>query len=52
MREFKGTIGIGLANAYREFEFDVDDDATEDEIERAGIDAANNYIEIWWEEVE
>ena len=48
-------LSIGISNAERSdvFTIEVEDDATEDEIneakELAAIDWANNFIEVWTE---
>lgn len=51
MRKFKGHVEMGLVGCKREFEFEVEDDATEDEIEETGRDAMFNIISWGYEEV-
>ena len=45
MRKFKGKISTNLVGSACAFEFEVEDDATEEEIEEAGRDAAFNWID-------
>lgn len=51
MKRFEGIITTDVIGSECEFEFEVDDDATEDEIEREAKNAAFNYIEWWYKEV-
>ena len=48
MRTLKGTVSLSYANV--EFEFEVPDDATEEEINKIGWEYAIEYIDWWWEE--
>ncbi len=41
-------LSIGFPTASREDELEVEDDATEDEIEEVVREWANNYIEFGW----
>lgn len=51
MRKFKGKISVGLVGCIKDFEFEVDDDdASDEDIEEIGRDAALEEIEWWWEE--
>ena len=42
-------LSIGYSGADHTDELEVDDDATEEEIEQEVQSWANNYIEIWWD---
>ena len=48
MRKMKGTIVLKHADV--EFEFEVPDDATEEEISKIGWDYVADYIYWWWED--
>lgn len=50
MRKFVGKIGTNKVGSDCEFEFEVDDDATEDEIEDAAREAAFQNVEWNYEE--
>ena len=50
MRTLKGTISLGYVGADTEFEFEVPDDATEEEINAACWECATEYIDCYWEE--
>lgn len=50
-RKFTGRIGTDKLGSDCEFEFEVDDDATEKEIEAAAREAALEYVEWNYEEV-
>lgn len=50
MRTLKGTISLGYVGADVEFEFEVPDDATEEEINAACWECATEYIDCYWEE--
>ena len=52
MKKIRWELGIGLVGATRSGVIGFDDDATEDEIRESVIDAADNYINIGWGEVE
>lgn len=45
MRKFKGRISTDKVGSDCEFEFEVDDDATEAEIEETAREAAFNFID-------
>lgn len=51
MRTFKGKVSTGLVGSEMEFEFEVEDDATEQEINDEGWQAACELINTEWEEV-
>ena len=51
MKKFKGFIEIGIANAVREFEFEMPDDCTEDQIHEQVWEEACNRIEVYWKEL-
>ena len=46
-RKFKGGVKTTKDGSLCEFEFEMPEDATEDEIEEAAREAAFNYVE-WW----
>lgn len=48
MRTLKGTVSLGSADVG--FEFEVPDDATEEEIDQECWEYANSYISCYWEE--
>ncbi|WP_169126103.1 DUF7167 family protein [Aromatoleum evansii] len=50
MRTFKGVIRTDIDGSDCEFEFEVADDATEEEIEVEARDAAFNHIEWSYKE--
>lgn len=50
MRIIRGEVSTDIVGSEYTFEFEVDDDATEDEIEEAAWDAAQNYIYVTYEE--
>lgn len=50
MRTIKGVVSLGYAGADVEFEFEVPDDATEEEINKIGWEYATEYIDWWWED--
>jgi len=52
MRKFKGSIGTGMQGSRREFEFEVGDDATEDEIEETARELAYNFVDWGFVEVD
>ena len=52
MRTIKATISLGYLGADVEFEFEVTDDATEEEINERCQEYATDYIEIDWVWVE
>ena len=45
------TLGIGFANAKHREIFDIDDDATDEDIEAQLQEWANNYIDTGWKKV-
>ena len=51
MRKIKAHCGIGYVGAEHEEEFEFEDDATEDEISEAVKEWAEQYLEIWWNEL-
>lgn len=50
MKKYKGSINIGFVST-QEFEFELDDDATKEEIEEAAKDEAFGFIDWHFEEV-
>lgn len=50
MRKFVGTISTNKVGSECKFEFEMDDDATDEEIEEAAREAAFNYIEWDYQE--
>lgn len=50
MRRIKVRLSIGFPGAIRKGEIEVDDDATDDDIEEAASEWASNYVEYVWEE--
>lgn len=53
MRTIRGYITAGgSAASVVKFDFEVEDDATQEEIEKACWEAGCNYIDCWWEEGE
>ena len=51
MRKFAGEIGVNLVGCRVRFEFEADDDATDDEIEAAAKEAAFDNIDWSYDEV-
>lgn len=51
MRKFKGCISTDKVGSDCEFEFEMDDDATDDEIEAECREMALDHVEWWYEEV-
>lgn len=51
MRLFRGEITTDVVGASCEFEFEVEDDATEQEIEETAKETAFNLVDWWYEEV-
>ena len=51
MRKFKGTIETNVIGSACEFEFEVEDNATEDEIEEEAKETAFNFINWQYQEV-
>lgn len=52
MRQFKGFIKTDMVGSECEFEFEVGDEATEEEIEQEARDAAFDNVEWNFREVE
>ena len=50
MRTLKGTVSLGYVGADTEFEFEVPDDATEEEINEECWLCATEYIDCYWED--
>jgi hypothetical protein len=50
MRKFKGKVGVG-GQSYRQFEFEVEDAAIEDDIEEIAWDTCYNLIDCTYHEV-
>ena len=50
MRTLKSTVSLGYVGADVEFEFEVPDDATEEEIDEACWESATEYIDCYWED--
>lgn len=50
MRKLKGIISLEYPYPDKEFEFEVPDDATEEEINRECWECATAYIGCWWED--
>lgn len=51
MRKFKGIISTNIVGSECEFEFEVEDDATEEDIEMEARDAAFNWISWEYDEI-
>ncbi len=52
MRTFKGVIRTDAVGSECEFEFQVDDNATKDEIEKEAKEAAFENVEWFYDEIE
>lgn len=52
MRRIIVTVGIGLVGRKRTTEIEVEDDATEDDIEDAAGEAACEYVRCTWKDAE
>ena len=51
MKRIKWVCDTGFAGCHHEGEFEVDDDATEEEISEAVMDDVCNFVSwTWWEE--
>ncbi|MDF2513720.1 MAG: hypothetical protein K0S04_3586 [Herbinix sp.] len=50
MRKFVGSISTNVVGSECEFEFEVEDNATEEEIEEAGKQAAFEYVDWGYNE--
>jgi len=51
MRQFKGTIKTDVQGSEVEFEFEVQDNATQEQIEEEAKQAAFEYVQWHFEEV-
>ena len=51
MRKIKGVIMTDVVGSEVEFELEVEDDATEEEIDKLTWEEAANWLEWYWEEV-
>lgn len=52
MRRFKGYVGTGLVCSEREYYFDVDDSASQEDILKQAEDWALEFVTVRYEEVE
>ena len=52
MRKFYGEISTNIVGSECEFEFEVEDNATDVEIEECAKETAFNLIDWWYEEQE
>ena len=52
MRKIKGVIMTDVVGSEVEFELEVEDDATEEEIDKLAWVEAANWMEWYWERVE
>lgn len=50
MRKFKGVIRTDKQGSECEFEFEVEDNATQEEIDKEGRESAFNYVQWYYEE--
>lgn len=48
MIKYSGYVSIGLVGCRRKFEFEIEADATDEEVEEAGRDAMFNIIEWYY----
>lgn len=48
MKNVKWTLNTGYSGADHTGEFEIEDDATEDEIRKECIEEAWNYLDLWW----
>lgn len=51
MRKFRGAISTNVVGSERQFDFEVEDDATEEEIEEVAQMAAFEFIDWYYEEI-
>lgn len=51
MRKFKGSISTNAVGSECEFDFEVEDDATEEEIEEEARETAFNWVNWEYEEI-
>ncbi len=52
MRNFKGYIKTNKLGSLVEFEFEVDDEDSDEEIERVFLETRNDWFESWYEKIE
>jgi hypothetical protein len=52
VRKIKGVIMTDVVGSEVEFELEVEDDATEEEIDKLAWKEAANWMEWYWEEAE
>lgn len=52
MRRFRGYVGTGISCSEREFYFDVDDSASQEDILKQAEDWALDFVTLRYEEVE
>lgn len=52
MRKIKGVIMTDVVGSEVEFELEVEDDATKEEIDKLAWGEAANWMEWYWERVE
>lgn len=52
MRRFKGSVKTDVYGSDCDFKFEVEDTATEEEIEQEARETALNYVDFYYEEVE
>lgn len=52
MKKIRWTLSIGLVGAKRQGEFEIEDDASEDDIWEAAEDDARRVMDVSWEVVE
>ena len=51
MRKIVGHLNADIAGYDLEVEFEVEDDATDDEIEKEAFQQVMNFVDWYWEEV-
>jgi len=52
MKKLNVFLSIGFVGATKEDEIEVEDDATEEQIQEALADWSSNYIDTWYEAAE
>ena len=52
MRKIAAYLNADIAGYDLEVEFEVEDDATEDEIDKEAFQQVMNFVDWYWEEVE
>ncbi len=52
MRKIVAHLNADIAGHDLEVEFEVEDDATEDEIDKEAFQQVMNFVDWYWEEVE